>query len=105
MFMGTGVGADSYSIIEQGKVEILLQSSKNDRRAVFEEAAGISRYKARKKEALRKLERTEQNVLRIQDIIGELEKRLRSIKYQAGKARNYQKYSDRLRSYRMNWWD
>ena len=102
MFMGTGVGADSYSIIEQGKVEILLQSSKNDRRAVFEEAAGISRYKARKKEALRKLERTEQNVLRIQDIIGELEKRLRSIKYQAGKARNYQKYSDRLRELRMN---
>ncbi len=102
MFMGTGVGADSYSIIEQGKVEILLQSSKTDRRAVFEEAAGISRYKARKKEALRKLERTEQNVLRIQDIIGELEKRLRSIKYQAGKARNYQKYSDRLRELRMN---
>jgi len=102
MFMGTGVGADAYSIIEQGKVEVLLQSSKTDRRAIFEEAAGISKYKARKKEALRKLERTEQNVLRIQDIIGELEKRLRSIKYQAGKARSYQTYSARLKELRMN---
>ncbi|MBN1765862.1 MAG: AAA family ATPase, partial [Sedimentisphaerales bacterium] len=102
MFLGTGVGADAYSIIEQGKVEILLQSSKQDRRAIFEEAAGISKYKARKKEALRKLERTEQNVMRIQDIISELEKRLRSIKYQAGKARNYQAYTRRLNELRLN---
>jgi len=102
MFMGTGIGADAYSIIEQGKVEVLLQSSKQDRRTVFEEAAGISRYKSQKKEALRKLERTEQNVLRIQDIIAELEKHLRSIKYQAGKARSYQAYSKRLKELRLN---
>jgi len=102
MFMDTGVGADAYSIIEQGKVEVLLQSSKQDRRAIFEEAAGISKYKARKKEALRKLERTEQNVLRLVDIISELEKRLRSIKYQAGKARNYQSYTLRLNELRLN---
>jgi len=101
-FMDTGIGADAYSIIEQGKVETLLQTSKEDRRAVFEEAAGISKYKTRKKETLRKLERTEQNVLRLQDVIAELEKQLRSIKYQAGKARSYQAYSARLTELRMN---
>ena len=102
MFMDTGIGADAYSIIEQGKVAVLLQASKEDRRAIFEEAAGISRYKARKKEALRKLDRTEQNLLRLNDIIGELEKRLRSIRYQAGKARNYQTYVTRLKELRLN---
>jgi len=102
MFMDTGIGADAYSIIEQGKVEALLQSSKQDRRAIFEEAAGVSKYNARKREALRKLERTEQNLLRLADIISELEKRLRSIKYQAGKARNYQEYMGRLRDLRLN---
>ncbi|MBN1435597.1 MAG: chromosome segregation protein SMC [Sedimentisphaerales bacterium] len=102
LFMDTGVGADAYSIIEQGKVEVLLQSSAEDRRAVFEEAAGISRYKARKKESLRKLDRTEQNLLRLTDIIGELEKQLRSIRYQAGKARNYQVYTTRLKELQLN---
>ncbi|MBN2212005.1 MAG: chromosome segregation protein SMC [Sedimentisphaerales bacterium] len=102
MFMDTGVGADAYSIIEQGKVESLLQASKDDRRAIFEEAAGISKFKSRKKEAQRKLERTEQNVLRLTDIIAEVDKRLRSIRYQAGKARNYQTYVARLKELRLN---
>jgi len=102
LFMDTGVGADAYSIIEQGKVATLLQASKDDRRAIFEEAAGISKFKARKKEALRKLDRTEQNVLRLTDVVGELEKRLRSIRYQAGKARNYQTYAARLKELRLN---
>ena len=102
LFMDTGIGSDAYSIIEQGKVEILLQASKEDRRSIFEEAAVISKYKSRKREAVRKLDRTEQNVLRIADIIGELEKRLRSIRYQAGKARNYQKYSAKLKELRLN---
>ena len=101
LFMDTGIGADAYSIIEQGKVAVLLQASKQDRRAIFEEAAGISKYKARKREALRKLERTEQNVLRLTDIIAEVERRLRSIKYQAGKARNYQTYAARLKELRL----
>lgn len=101
MFLDTGVGADAYSIIEQGKVAVLLQTSADERRAIFEEASGISRYKTRKKEALRKLERTEQNVLRLQDVIGELEKRLRSIRYQAGKARSYQEYAMRLKELRL----
>ena len=101
MFMDTGIGSDTYSLIEQGKVELLLQTNKQDRRAIFEEAAGISKYKARRKEAERKLDRTEQNLLRLTDVIDEIEKRLRSIKYQAGKARNYQTYSERLNELRL----
>jgi chromosome segregation protein len=100
MFMGTGVGVDAYSLIEQGRVEAFLQASQDDRRAIFDEAAGISKYKARKKEALRKLERVEQNLLRVNDVLQEVQKRLRSIKYQAGKARNYQAYSERLKELR-----
>jgi chromosome segregation protein len=100
MFMDTGMGRHAYSLIEQGRVEAFLQASQDERRAVFDEAAGISKYKARKKEALRKLERVEQNLLRITDILSEVEKRLRSIKYQAGKARSYQTYSERLKELR-----
>ncbi len=100
MFMDTGVGTDAYCVIEQGKVDVLLQSSPQERRSVFEEACGISKYKARKKEALRKLERTQQNLLRLADIIEEVEKRLRSVKLQAGKARNWQTYDTQLRELR-----
>ncbi|GAG06905.1 unnamed protein product, partial [marine sediment metagenome] len=77
-----------------------LQASQDERRAIFDEAAGINKYKARRKEALRKLERVEQNLLRLEDILGEVQKRLRSIKYQAGKARNYQTYCERLKELR-----
>ncbi|HNX26168.1 MAG TPA: chromosome segregation protein SMC [Phycisphaerae bacterium] len=100
MFLDTGLGANAYSIIEQGKVSAFLQAGRDERRAFFDEAAGISRYKARKKEAIRKLERVEQNLLRVMDIMAEVEKRLRSIKVQAGKARNYQTYADRLNELR-----
>ncbi|MBN1489312.1 MAG: chromosome segregation protein SMC [Phycisphaerae bacterium] len=102
LFLDTGVGVDAYSIIEQGKVDVLLQANPAERRIIFEEAAGISRYKARKKEAIRKLDRVEQNLLRLTDIIEEVEKRLRSVKYQAGKARNYQTYAARLRELRAS---
>lgn len=100
MFMDTGVGTDAYCVIEQGRVDVLLQSSPAERRSVFEEAAGISKYKARKREALRKLERTQQNLLRVADIIEEVERRLRSVKLAAGKARNWQTYDARLRELR-----
>jgi len=103
LFMDTGVGAKAYSIIEQGQIGQLLQSSKVDRRAIFEEAAGISKYKSHKKEALRKLERTEQNLLRLADILGEVEKQLRSVKHQAGKARSYLKYTERLKELQVNY--
>ncbi len=103
LFMDTGVGARAYSIIEQGQVEQMLTSSKTERRAIFEEAAGISKYKAHKKEAIRKLERTDQNLLRLADILAEVQKQLRSVKLQAGKARNYLQYSSRLKELQVNY--
>ncbi|MCH9001194.1 MAG: chromosome segregation protein SMC [Planctomycetes bacterium] len=102
LFMDTGVGADAYSVIEQGKVDSLLQSSPTDRRIIFEEAAGISKYKARKREAQRKLERTDQNLLRVADVVEELEKRLRSVKLAAGKARRFKEYEARLNELRSS---
>src|SRR3954447_8150979 len=86
LFLGSGAGADAYCIIEQGRVDVLLQASTQDRRTIFEEAAGISRFKAKKIETLRKLERVDQNLARVKDIIEEVEKQLRSVKLQASKA-------------------
>ena len=103
LFMDTGVGVKAYSIIEQGQVGQLLSASRTDRRAIFEEAAGISKYRAHKKEALRKLEYTEQNMLRLADILSEVQKQLRSIKFQAGKARNYLQYCGRLKELQVNY--
>jgi chromosome segregation protein len=103
MFMDTGVGMKAYSIIEQGQIDQLLHASKVDRRAIFEEAAGISKYKAHKKEAMRKLERTEQNLLRLADIVSEVQRQLRSVKLQAGKARNFLEYSERLKELRLKY--
>ncbi|MHC4603483.1 MAG: chromosome segregation protein SMC [Planctomycetota bacterium] len=103
LFMDTGIGARAYSILEQGQIEKLLSASKTDRRVIFEEAAGISKFKAHKKEALRKLEHTEQNLLRLADILGEVTTRLRSVKLQAGKARNYLRYSQRLKELQVNY--
>ncbi|MCK4887996.1 MAG: chromosome segregation protein SMC [Planctomycetes bacterium] len=103
LLMDTGIGVKAYSIIEQGQVERLLTASKTDRRAIFEEAAGISKYKAHKKEALRKLDRTEQNLLRLADVLAEVQKQLRSIKLQAGKARNYLAYTEKLKELQVNY--
>ncbi len=100
LFRGTGVGSDAYSLIEQGKVDKLLQASPRDRRAIFEEAAGISRFKAKKIEAQRRLERVDQNLLRLSDIVEEVGNRLRSVRSQAAKARRYREYSDRLQQLR-----
>lgn len=100
LFRGTGAGADAYSLIEQGKVDRLLQASPKDRRAIFEEAAGISRFKAKKVEAQRRLERVDQNLLRLSDIVDEVESRLRSVRSQASKARRYREYSERLQQLR-----
>jgi chromosome segregation protein len=103
LFLDTGIGIDAYSMIEQGRVDVLLQANPADRRLIFEEAAGISKYKVRKKEAQRRLERVNQNLLRLQDIVDEVEKRLRSVKLAAGKARNYQSYVQRLRELRSRY--
>src|ERR671935_870364 len=101
LFLGSGAGTDAYCIIEQGRVDVLLQASTKERRTIFEEAAGISRFKARKTETLRRLERVDQNVQRLHDIIDEVEKQLRSVKLQAAKAQRYQEYSGRLKELRV----
>ncbi|MEC9093780.1 MAG: chromosome segregation protein SMC, partial [Planctomycetota bacterium] len=101
LFRGTGIGTDAYSLIEQGKVDRLLQASPKDRRAIFEEAAGISRFKAKKVEAQRRLARVEQNLLRLSDIVEEVGSRYRSVKAQASKASKYKEHSDRLRQLRI----
>src|SRR6185312_13993724 len=90
LFADTGVARSAYSMMEQGKIDLILSSKPEDRRAVFEEAAGIMKYKTQKKEALRKLEATEANLLRIGDIIKEVKRQIGSLQRQAGKARRYQ---------------
>ena len=89
LFLGTGVGTKAYSIVEQGRVGLIVTSKPEDRRALFEEAAGITRFKARKKQAEKKIELTRQNLLRVSDLLAELEKSLVSLKRQAQKAERY----------------
>ncbi|MFO1498449.1 MAG: AAA family ATPase [Verrucomicrobiota bacterium] len=89
LFMGTGVGRTSYSIMAQGNITQILSSKPEERRLVFEEAAGITKFKVQKKEALRKLENTEQNLLRVADLIKEVKRQIGSLQRQAGKARRY----------------
>src|SRR5262245_50183472 len=89
LFMGTGVGRTSYSIMAQGNITQILSSKPEDRRMVFEEAAGITKFKSQKREALRKLEYTEQNLLRVGDLIREVKRQIGSLQRQAGKARRY----------------
>src|SRR5262245_52321843 len=101
LFLGSGAGSDAYCIIEQGRVDVLLQASTKERRTIFEEAAGISRFKVRKLETLRKLARVEQNLARLRDSLAEVEKQLRSVKLQAAKAQRWQEYSARLRELRV----
>lgn len=109
LLAGTGIGTEAYSIIEQGKVDALLQASPKDRRAIFEEAAGVSRFRAKRQEAARRLARVEQNLLRLSDIVDEVESRLRSVRLQAGKAQRYREGSRRLKELRTqlgvaDWW-
>ncbi len=90
LFADTGIARAAYSMMEQGKIDMILSSRPEDRRAVFEEAAGITKYKMQKREALRKLEATEANLLRIGDVIKEVKRQIGSLQRQAGKARRYQ---------------
>jgi len=99
LFMDTGIGRSAYSIMEQGKIDLILSSKPEDRRAIFEEAAGITKYKAQKKEALRKLDYTEANLLRVSDIIKEVKRQIGSLQRQAGKARRYQALIESLRTF------
>jgi chromosome segregation protein len=96
LFMGTGVGRTSYSILAQGHITQILSSKPEDRRVIFEEAAGITKFKSQKKESLRKLEYTEQNLLRVADLIREVKRQIGSLQRQAGKARRYKQIQTEL---------
>ncbi len=89
LFMDTGMGSDSYSVIELGMVENIISENPSDRRHLFEEAAGVTKYKARRKSALRKLDSTLQDMHRINDIIVEIRRNVNSLSRQVGKARRY----------------
>ncbi len=97
LFMGTGLGPGGYGFMEQGKIDSVLASNPTERRRVFEEAAGISRFRARRHEAELKLDKVGANLLRLADIISELERQERSLKLQAGKARNYKELQGKVR--------
>jgi chromosome segregation protein len=101
LFSGTGAATEAYSVIEQGRVDALLVASGRDRRAVFEEAAGITRFRSRRAEALRRLERAEQNRQRLADIVGEVASRLETVRHQAARARRWQSMQQRLRRLRV----
>lgn len=96
-FLGTGVGTKAYAIIEQGRIGQIVSSRPADRRLIIEEAAGITKFKAKKKAAERKLEQTRQNLLRVSDIVTELDKRMGTLRRQAQKAERYRKYKAELR--------
>jgi chromosome segregation protein len=97
LFMDTGIGRTSYSIMAQGQIDQILSSKPEERRAVFEEAAGITKYKAQRREALQKLSLTDQNLLRVADVIGEVGRQINSLRRQAAKAMRYKRLSFRLR--------
>ncbi len=97
MFLDTGIGQSSYSIIEQGKVGAIVSGRPEDRRLMIEEAAGITKYKSRKKAAERKIEYTKQNLLRVSDIINELKKQIASLERQAKKAEDFRKAQDKAK--------
>ncbi|MDD5746933.1 MAG: chromosome segregation protein SMC, partial [Candidatus Omnitrophica bacterium] len=103
MLMGTGIGTESYSLLEQGRIDAILSSKPEERRVVFEEASGITRYKKQKNEALRKLEATEENLLRVNDIVIEVTRQLNSIQRQVSKARRYQEQFEQLKTLDMQY--
>ena len=103
LFAGTGIGKTSYSVMAQGNITQILSSKPDDRRLVFEEAAGITRFKQQKKEAVRKLEGTEQNLLRVQDLIREVKRQIGSLQRQAGKARRFKALQAEMQQLETQW--
>ncbi|MCC7441531.1 MAG: chromosome segregation protein SMC, partial [Bdellovibrionales bacterium] len=103
LFMDTGVGAKGYSVIEQGQIDRVVNAKPEERRKLIEEAAGIAKYKARKKESLRKMEAAQANLARLNDVLAEIERSLGSLERQAQKARKYKEYKDELFEKEMTW--
>ncbi len=101
LFLDTGVGADAYSIIEQGKVDAMLLANAQERRTIFEEAAGVAKYKQRRIEASRKLERAEASLIRLREQLASAERRLRLVRGQAARARRFRELDGELRAWRI----
>jgi chromosome segregation protein len=97
LLMGTGLGPGSYAIVSQGQIDAILTSKPTERRALFEETAGINKFLARKHESMRRLEQTEQNAIRINDLISELERRIPELETQVRRAKRYRKVNARVR--------
>ena len=102
LFMDTGIGVDAYSVMEQSKIDVILNVRPEERRFLFDEVAGITKYKHRKKTAIRKLEETEQNLVRINDVIQELQRETESLKAQAEQAARYQALQEELQQLELN---
>lgn len=102
LFMDTGIGTDGYSIIGQGRIERILSNNKDERRLIFEEASGIVKYKARKREAERKLENTDQNLARVEDIVNELSGRVEPLRIESQKAKRFKTLSEKLKDIEIN---
>ena len=96
-FLGTGVGTKAYAIIEQGRIGQIVSARPGDRRAIIEEAAGITKFKAKKKAAEKKLDQTRQNLMRVSDIVAELDKRMGTLRRQAQKAERFRKYKAEMK--------
>ncbi len=103
LFMDTGIGRSSYSVMAQGQIDQILSSKPEERRAVFEEAAGITKYKSQRREALGKLALTDQNLVRVADVVGEVGRQIGSLRRQAAKAMRYKRLNHRLRHLSLAW--
>ena len=103
LFMDTGIGRTSYSIMAQGQIDQILSSKPEERRAVFEEAAGITKYKSQRREAMGKLALTDQNLARVADVVGEVGRQIGSLRRQAAKAMRYKRLNHRLRHLSLAW--
>lgn len=104
LFMDTGLGRDGYSIIGQGRVAEIVSAKSNERREIFEEAAGISKFRYKKAEAERRLSAAQENILRLRDIIGELESRVEPLRIQSEKAAKFLDYSEKKKSLEITVW-
>ncbi len=104
LFMDTGLGADGYSMVGQGKIDSIISAKNEDRRELFEEAAGISRFRHRKKDAERRLEQAQENLVRLLDILGELENRVGPLKKQSEKAQQFLELSEEKKTLEIGVW-
>jgi chromosome segregation protein len=102
LFLGTGAGTKAYSIVEQGKIGLIVSAKAEDRRLLIEEAAGITKFKSRKKQAEKKMELTQQNLLRVGDIVAEIDRSLASLKRQAAKAERFVAYRSELEDLQLH---